>query len=336
MILHLFIFAKRGKIGAISQKNIDLLSDAAEKEGHTLEIIYSNECQMKFDKKPHLLIQNHEIKKINAVIIKANPSANKLPFNSRIIKQFELLGIPVVNRQAPVMRAKNKIRTLQILSHHNITVPKSYVVSDSEYIDDVVEDIGKFPVILKTVSGSHGQGVSMIESKRALKSVIEMFSKERLSDPLVIQEYIKESKGKDLRIFIVGRTIVGAMERISTKRGEFRSNFHLGGKVKIASLSKKEKELAINTMKACHLDFAGIDILRTKSGPKVIEINANPGLEGITKATESDIAGEIIKYTVRKIQRLERKKEKVKNGENGKENIKKEKEKSIAKARKDL
>ena len=118
------------------------------------------------------------------------------------------------------------------------------------------------------------------------------------SNPLIIQQYVKESKGKDLRVFIVGNRIVGAMERMTSQRGEFRSNFHLGGRVLVADLSDDEKTLAVAAAKACGLDVSGVDILRTKSGPKVIEVNANPGLEGITLATGKDIAGEIVQFMV--------------------------------------
>jgi len=306
MKIHILVFGKEGALTQTSQKSIDMLRESAERLGHTLVVIYNNECQMKLGKKPDILIRNHRFKKINAVIVKANPVARNFPFKSAFIRQFELLGVPVVNKEAPVMRAKNKIHTLQVLNKAKVPVPKTYVVLDAEYIDDVVRDIGTFPVILKTVSGSHGQGVSIISKKDDLKSIIDLVSSQHVSEPLIIQEYVKESRGKDLRIFIVGRRVVGAMERISAKKGEFRSNFHLGGRVKLASLSKKERDIAVKAVKACHLDFAGVDILRTARGPKVIEVNANPGLEGITEATGRDIPGELIKYTVRKVQRKNR------------------------------
>lgn len=304
MKIHVLIFASKKNVGKITQKNIDLLRGSAEKLGHKVVVIYINECQMKFGKKPDILVQNHHFKKINAVIVKANPAARNLAFRSTFIRQFELLGVPVVNKEAPVMRAKNKIRTLQVLNMANVPVPKTYVVADAEYIDDVVDDIGTFPIILKTVSGSHGQGVTIISKKDDLRSIIDLVAHQNISEPIMLQEYVKESKGKDLRIFVVGQRIVGAMERVAQRKGEFRSNFHLGGRVKIASLTKKEKEVAVNAVKACRLDFAGVDILRTTSGPKVIEVNANPGLEGITLATGKDIPGELIKYTVRKVQRV--------------------------------
>jgi ribosomal protein S6--L-glutamate ligase len=205
-----------------------------------------------------------------------------------------------------VMRAKNKLKTLQLLSKQNVPVPKTYIVSETQSLDSIVEDIGPFPVILKAMAGSHGSGVSIIESRRGLKSIIDMLVRNEAAEPVMLQEYIKESSGKDIRVFIVGRRIVGAMERIATRRGEFRSNFHLGGRVRVATMSRTEKDVAFAAIAACKLDFAGVDIIRTKSGPKVLEVNANPGLEGITKATGRDIAGEIIKYAARKAARRKR------------------------------
>lgn len=275
-----------------------MLAASAENLGHRLHVIFDHDCQMKFDGKPMLLVKNHEPKKINVLIVKANPSGENMRFKSAMIRQFEMTGVKVINKELAVMRAKNKLRTFQTLSKANVPMPKTYVVSHADYIDDVISDMSSFPIILKAVSGSHGKGVSIIESKRGLKSIIEMITKDDASQPFLIQEYVKESKGKDIRVFIVGKNIVGAMERIASRKGEFRSNFHLGGRVRIADLSDDEKTVAHKAVKACGLDFAGVDIIRTKNGPKVLEVNANPGLEGITLATGRDIAGELIQYAV--------------------------------------
>ncbi|KKR08291.1 MAG: ribosomal protein S6 modification protein [Parcubacteria group bacterium GW2011_GWC2_39_14] len=300
MKIHALVFGRPNKIGQNTKANLDLLSESAIKLGHTLEIIHDYDCQMVFGKKPRLLIKNHKLENVNVLIVRANPSGKNLEFRSSIIKQFEVIGIPVINNALAVMYAKNKMKTLQLLTRKKVPIPKTYVVFHSQYIDDVIEGIGKFPVIIKSVSGSHGKGVSIVESKRALISIIDMITREDASEPVIVQEYVKESKGKDIRVFIVGKNIVGVMERIATKRGEFRSNFHLGGRVRIATLTKQEIEIAFAAVNACGLDVAGVDIIRTKVGPKVLEVNANPGLEGITKATGKDIAGSIIKYAVKK------------------------------------
>jgi len=308
MLLHLLTFSGPRKISAVTKGEIIMFQEAAKKQGHQLEVVFSADCQMQFDNKPGLLIKNHEPKDIKMLIVRAN-FLNNVELRASMIKQFEIANIPVINSALPIMRAKNKLRTMQVLSRKNIPTPKTYIVSSARYIDDVIEDIGAFPVILKTVTGSHGSGVSIIESKIGLKSIVEMIMKGS-KDPLIVQKYIRESKGRDIRVFVVGKKIVGAMERIAGKCGEFRSNFHLGGRVLVADLSKEEKQVAFASVKACGLDVAGVDLLRTKGGPKVLEVNANPGLAGITEATGHDVAGKIIEFAVKKAQSCKKKKSK--------------------------
>ncbi|MFA6537234.1 MAG: RimK family alpha-L-glutamate ligase [Patescibacteria group bacterium] len=310
MLIHVLTFGQSQKLGESLKGNMALMENAATKLGHQISIIFENQCYMKFGNSAGLVLKNHELKDVNVLIVRANPAGANMMFRSTLIRQFELLGIPVVNKELGVMRAKNKIKTLQVLTRKNVPVPRSFIVTNSANVDEIVSEIGSFPVILKAVSGSQGKGVSIIESKRGLRSVIEMVVKDQDPEPLIIQEYVKESKGHDLRVFVIGKKIVGAMERIAKKRGEFRSNFHLGGRVRIADLSDDEKKLALDAARACGLDFAGVDILRTKTGPKVLEVNANPGLEGITHASGRDIAGEIIKYAVKKSKRFKNRKNK--------------------------
>jgi ribosomal protein S6--L-glutamate ligase len=304
MKIHLLTFGTRGPA---TQTDLEYLQKAATEQGHELVIIDEKECQLKFNGKPSILIQNKKPKGIKVLLVRANFLGNHMEYRSGVIKQFELSGIKVINKYISVLRAKNKLRTLQILNKHKIPMPKTYLLRSPDYIDEMIKDIGKLPVILKTVFGSHGSGVSIIESKRGLRSIVDLLTSDNASLPLMIQEYIKESKGKDIRVFIVGKRIIGAMERIATKRGEFRSNFKLGGRVRVAELTEEEKLHAFNAVKACGLDIAGVDILRTKNGPKILEVNANPGLEGITKATKRDIAGEIIKFAVEKSGMLKKK-----------------------------
>ena len=295
MLLHVLSFTRPDSMVVSTKNALELLAEAARNQDHELRIICDLDCQMKFDGKPGLLIKGHNIEDIGVVFVRANLGGAKLMFRRSIIRQLELMGVMVINREEAVMNAKNKVRNLQVLCEHNIPVPKTYVINNATDLDLALQDMGKFPIILKSPSGSQGKGVAIIESKRGLKSIIDMFDP---NNPLIIQKYVKESKGKDVRVFIVGNRIVGAMQRMTTTRGEFRSNFHLGGKVLVADLTDDEKTLAVAAAKACSLDVAGVDILRTHEGPKVIEVNANPGLEGITMATGKDIAGEIIRYMV--------------------------------------
>lgn len=255
---------------------------------------------MLFDKKPVILVDNKK-PKIDFLITRPSFSAKNLPIHASVIRQFELAGIPVFNSYESIVAAKNKIRMLQKLSRKRIPMPKTYAVRSAEYITEIMDDIGPFPVIVKASMGSGGIGVAIAESKRGLRSLIEMLTSDSEdATPLIIQRYIRESSGKDIRVFLVGGKIIAAMERIATKKGEFRSNFLIGGKVRIASLSNQEKRLAEKAAAAMHLDVAGVDIIRSKEGPKILEVNCNPGFKGITNATGVDVAEWIIKYGVKK------------------------------------
>ncbi|OGH77703.1 MAG: hypothetical protein A3G08_01040 [Candidatus Magasanikbacteria bacterium RIFCSPLOWO2_12_FULL_47_9b] len=299
MIIHILTHARPHNPDSALTKSLDLLTHAAERLGHAIEIVEAKKCKLKFYKETKILIENKK-PRIDVLVVKATFSGNMIDAHAPLVRQFELAGIPVVNRYQPIVRASNKILTLQTLHQKGIPMPKTFVVRSAEYIEDVMKDIGSYPVILKTASGSSGIGVSIIESKRGLQSIIQLLSEQENAAPIIIQEYVKESRGKDIRVFIVGGAIIAAMERVATQKGEFRSNFSLGGKVKIASLSEKEKSISLRAAEACGLDFAGVDVMRTKTGPKIIEVNSNPGLEGITQATGVDVAGAIIAYAVKK------------------------------------
>lgn len=299
MKLHLLSYSSPKKNQDWHTVAIQMLIDAAQKRGHTLELVYAKDCQLAFLKKPFILINNKRPSNIRALIVRPSFHGHDLEMHIGLIKQFELSGIRVINNHLSVMRAKNKLRQLQIFNKHHIATPQSYVVRSSSYIEQMAKKIGSFPLIIKTLGGSLGVGVSIVESQRALRSLVEMIVNDDDAPPLIVQEYVKEAKGRDIRVFVVGGKIVAAMERIARKKGEFRSNFSLGGKVRITELTKKEQYLALKAARVCDLEIAGVDIIRTKQGPKILEINSNPGLEGITEATGIDVAGAIIEYAVR-------------------------------------
>lgn len=298
MKIHILTYTRRDKEEGSQWTQLEMLRKSAEKSGHELELIYANECQLKFFKKPEILVNNKK-PEIDILLVKAGFLGVESTAHVSLIKQFELDGVSVVNKHYAVRVSKNKVQNIQVLQKHGVPTPKTMVVRSAEMLEDVIKDVGKFPLILKTSSGSLGVGVAIIESKRAMQSIVEMLHGQRHVS-VVIQEYIRESSGKDIRAFVVGNKVVAAMERIARKRGEFRSNYSLGGKVRKVKLTDKELRLAIKAAKACELEMAGVDIIRTKKGPMVLEVNANPGIEGITEATGIDVAGEIIKYCVKK------------------------------------
>ena len=303
MKLHLLSFYNPAKP---LNRQIEMMQESATKRGHELEVVYAKECILEFvNKKLKVFVKEKNItNKINVMFVKASFSGCNIALHMGLIQQFELAGVNLLNKYRPIIKAKNKVETLQTLKINGIPTPKSYVVRSPEYIDLVTGKNIRYPVIIKTMSGSGGIGVAICESKRSLHSLVEMIVREEdSSGPLIVQEYIRESKGKDIRIFIVGNKIIAAMERIATKKGEFRSNFTKGGKVRVAGLSAQEKRISLVAAKACGLDIAGVDLIRSRKGPQILEVNANPGLEGITQATGKDIAGEIIDYMVKRAKR---------------------------------
>ena len=291
------------KIGILSFRSIEKkrenedvikLRDAALELGHSVRIFRNSNFQFSFDPdQPNLFYKNKKFSLPDVMIIRPSVLEN-VDMEISTVKQLQLMGVPVVNHYLPIVRAKNKVRTLQILQHEGIPIPRTVVVHNLEYIDKAVEKLGSFPLIMKAPQGSLGVGVSIIESMRSLRSVVELIAGLK-NNLIIIQEYVKEARGKDIRVFIVGGKIIAAMER-QAKRGEFRSNFYQGGSVSIASLSDEEKKIALKATKVIGLHVAGVDIIRTSEGPKILEVNANPGLKGITQATNQNIAADIVRF----------------------------------------
>jgi ribosomal protein S6--L-glutamate ligase len=309
MKIHILTYTKRGIEAGSQWTQLEMLRESAESLGHEIELVHASECQLRFFKKPEILV-NNEKPNIDMLLVKAGFLGGGSGAHVSLIKQFELSGTPVVNKHYAVRSSKDKVKNIQVLQKNDIPTPRTIVVRSSKMLEDVVKTLGKYPLILKTSSGSLGVGVMIVESKRAMQSLVEMLHGQRHVS-VVIQEYVKESSGKDIRVFVVGDKVVAAMERIARKRGEFRSNYSLGGKVRALTLTKEEEKLAIRAAKACELEMAGVDLIRTKTGPKILEVNSNPGIEGITEATGVDIAGKIIKYCVKKHRRNIREQKKV-------------------------
>jgi ribosomal protein S6--L-glutamate ligase len=302
MNIHLLVTKIPKDTSSKSYEVISLFEETAKRLGHILYPIEVSSCKMLFDKKPKLLINNKK-PAVDLLLTRPGAASAQLPIQASIIRQFELSGIMTINSYESTVIAKNKILMLQMLAKARVPIPKTYVVTSSQYVPEIMDNIGSFPVIIKSAIGLGGIGVAIVESKRGLRSVIEMMTDSEEPTPLIIQQYIRESSGKDIRVFVVGGKIIAAMERIATKKGEFRSNFSIGGKVRIASLSDEEKKLAKKAAAALNLDISGVDIIRSKEGPKILEVNCNPGVHGITQATGVNVVESIIKYAVKKYQK---------------------------------
>ncbi len=269
------------------------LKNVAKETGHTARIFRSGRCQLVYDGTARRLLYDGKPFPRYDVIITRPSVLRDVDLNISIIKQMEMMGIPVFNRYNPIIKAKNKLKSMQLMDHYNIPIPKTIIIRSSKFLDLAVEAVGGVPVILKTPFGSYGVGVTIVESKRGLKSVLDWEN----TNMYMIQEFVKYSRGKDIRVFVVGGKVVGTMMR-SARRGEFRSNIELGGKGSPVEITEEEKEISLRAVQALDLEYAGVDILRSKSGPVVLEVNSNPGFKALEVSTGVDIAGSIVEFAV--------------------------------------
>ncbi len=287
---------------AILSRNRNLYStrrlvDAAEKRGHDVLLLDHMQCVLVIEQgRPHVYFNGREVKDVHAVIPRIGASATF--YGSAVVRQFEMMKIFTAVESQALVRSRDKLRSLQILARAGIGIPKTgFAASPREKdIDLVIQHIGGAPCVVKLLEGTQGIGVLLAENKKAAKSVVEAFLK--LDANMLVQEFIKEAGGADLRVFVVDGQIVGAMKR-QAKEGEFRSNLHRGGSAKVIELSTEERATAIKAAKKLGLGIAGVDILQSSRGPLVMEVNSSPGLEGIEGATGIDIAGKIIEYVER-------------------------------------
>lgn len=279
--------------------------------GHHARVLRSQFCQVILEKDSStLLYKAKPFPKYDVFIVRAGMFGN-VELEVSLLKQIQLTGIPVVNEYLPILRAKNKLRSLQILSHDGVPIPRTTFVNGQDYVEESLKHIGSYPIIIKSPFGSFGKGVAIAESQRAARSALDLFRQTNRREMLLLQEFVKDAKRKDIRVFVVDGKVIASMER-TARKGEFRANVHQGGKTITAQLSPDEVRFAIQATKSMGLDYAGVDILRTNAGPKIIEVNANPGLEGITQATGINVAEAIVRFAVQKVKKSRRKKSKPK------------------------
>ncbi len=287
---------------AILSRNKNLYStrrliEAAEMRGHEVVLLDHMKCVLVIEQgRPHIYYNGKEVTDINAVIPRIGASATF--YGSAVVRQFEMMKIFTAVESQALVRSRDKLRSLQILARAGLGIPKTAFASSpkDKDIDSVIEAIGGAPCVIKLLEGTQGIGVILAENQKAAKSVVEAFLK--LEANMLVQEFIQEAKGADLRVFIVDGQIVGAMKR-QAKDGEFRSNLHRGGTATVIQLSSEERATAIKAAKKLGLGIAGVDLLQSSRGPLVMEVNSSPGLEGIEGATGIDIASRIIEYVER-------------------------------------
>lgn len=268
------------------------LKEAGESRGHKVEIINHMKCVLMIEKKNPMVIYNgRRLDYFDAIIPRIGASVTF--YGAAVVRQFEMMKVFTAVESQALIRSRDKLRSLQILSRAGIGMPKTIFMDYSKETEGVIEAVGGAPVVIKLLEGTQGLGVVLAENKKAAQSVIEAFH--GVHARIIVQEFIKEAKGADLRAFVVNGEVVGAMRR-QARDGEFRSNLHRGGHAEVIKLSRQESATAVLAAKKMGLDVAGVDMLPSKRGPLIIEVNSSPGLEGIEGATKVDIAGKIIKH----------------------------------------
>lgn len=298
---------------AVLSRNRELYSTkrlvkAIEQRGHESQVIDHLKCDLVMDENgPMVFYEGTNINDVDAIIPRIGASVTF--YGTAVVRQFEMRKVFSAIDSLAITRSRDKLRSLQILSRSGVKMPKTAFTNYSKQENKVLQHIGDAPVVIKLLEGTQGLGVVLAETNKAAKSVVEAF--ESLKTRVILQEFIEEAGGADLRAFVVDGHVVGAMKR-QGKEGEFRSNLHRGGSADIIKLSRAEKSTALLAAKSMGLAIAGVDMLQSKRGPLVLEVNSSPGLEGIEKATEVDVAGKIIEYIERSVSKKRLPKDKVK------------------------
>lgn len=266
------------------------LIEAAEERGHEVKVLDVLRCYMNVTShRPSIHYKGDELKGFDTVIPRIGASVTF--YGSAVLRQFEMMGIYPLNESVAIARSRDKLRALQLLSRRGIGLPVTGFANKPDDIEDLIKMVGGAPLVIKLLQGTQGIGVVLAETKKAAESVIESFL--GLQASVLVQEYIKEAGGADIRCLVIGDKVVASMKR-QAKEGEFRSNIHRGGEASVIKITPEERSTAVRAASTMGLNVCGVDILRSNHGPVVMEVNSSPGLEGIEKATNKDIAGKII------------------------------------------
>ena len=271
------------------------LVEEGEKRNHDIEVIDPLKCDIIIEKeKPTIYYNDRYLDYVDAIIPRIGASVTF--YGCAVVRQFEMMNVFTIVSSDAILRSRDKLRSLQRLSKVGIGMPKTVFTNYSRDVEEVIEHVGGTPVIIKLLEGTQGLGIVLADSKNAAESVLEAFN--GLQARVIVQEFIKEAKGEDIRALIVDGQVVGAMKR-KGKDGDFRSNLHRGGTAEIIKLSEPELKLAMNAAHALKLPVCGVDMLQSNRGPLLLEVNSTPGLEGIESATGKNIARAIITYVER-------------------------------------
>jgi ribosomal protein S6--L-glutamate ligase len=287
------------KIGILSRNrklySTRRLVQAAQQRDHQVQIINHLRCYMNIASfKPSIHYDGKLLEGFDAIIPRIGASVTF--YGSAVVRQFEMMGTFSLNESVAISRSRDKLRSLQLLSRKGIGLPVTGFAHSPDDTDDLLNLVGGAPVVVKLLEGTQGKGVVLAETRNAAESVVEAFR--GLNANFLVQEFIKEAKGADIRCFVIGEKVVASMMR-QAGEGEFRSNLHRGGTAKLIKVTPEERSTAVRSARIMGLNVAGVDILRSNHGPVVMEVNSSPGLEGIEAATGKDVAGMMIEYIER-------------------------------------
>ncbi len=270
---------------------------AGEKRKHEILVVDHTKCDLIIEKKnPVVIYKGEKLLNVDAVIPRIGASVTF--YGTAVVRQFEMMKVFTAVESQSLVRSRDKLRSFQILSRAGMGLPKTVFTNYSKNVKDIITAAGGAPVVIKVLEGTQGLGVVLAETNAAAESVIEAFN--GLKARVIVQEFIKEAKGADIRAFVVDGVVIGAMKR-QAKKGEFRSNLHRGGTAEIIELSEEEENAALKAARVMGLGICGVDMLQSSHGPLIMEVNSSPGLEGIEAATGKDIAKSIIRYIERNV-----------------------------------
>ena len=286
-IMKIAILSRNPKLYSTSR-----LVDASKAAGHEVFVFDPLRCYMNITSaKPSIHYKGQALTGFDAVIPRIGASITF--YGTAVLRQFEMMGVYCVNESIAISRSRDKLRSMQLLARKGLGLPVTGFAHSTVYTQDLIQMVGGTPLVIKLLEGTQGIGVVLAETKKAAESVIEAFR--GLDANILVQQFIAEAGGEDIRCFVIGEKVVAAMKR-SSAEGEFRSNLHRGGTANVEKITPEERITAVKAAKAMGLNVAGVDLLRSDDGPVIMEVNSSPGLEGIEASTGKDVAGQIIAY----------------------------------------
>ena len=293
--MNIFVLSRNKNLYSTSR-----LIDSGKEKGHNVRVIDYMRCYMNITaRRPAVYYGGESLGEADAVIPRIG--ASNTFYGTAVVRQFETMNSYCVNSSISIANSRDKLRSLQILAEAGINMPVTGFASHTQDIKGVIEKVGSVPLVMKLLQGTQGQGIVLAETRKAAESVMSAFR--QLDADIMVQEFIKESSGTDIRVFVVGEKVVASMKRIAPE-GEFRSNVHRGGQMEKVDLTDEEIKISLDASKILGLSVAGVDLMRSDRGPLILEVNSSPGLQGIETCSNQNVAGEIISFIEMNTKRL--------------------------------